>query len=120
MIQLKLQVFYLEKVEKEGGCPVILRTDNGTENTLIAAVQSYFCCDGHDEHAGTKAHIYGSSHSNQRIECWWSSFRKSRSNWWINFFKDNNIIIHNLYSAALLKDPAALYNNGNVNIKSIR
>ena len=30
------------------------------------------------------------------------------------------IIIHNLYSAALLKDPAALYNNGNVNIKSVR
>ena len=29
------------------------------------------------------------------------------------------IIIHNLYSAALLKDPAALYTNGNVNIKSI-
>ena len=30
------------------------------------------------------------------------------------------IIIHNLYSAALLKDPAALYNNDNVNIKSVR
>ena len=30
------------------------------------------------------------------------------------------IIIHNLYSAALLKDPAAVYNNGNVNIKSVR
>ena len=30
------------------------------------------------------------------------------------------IIIHNLYSAALLKDLAALYNNDNVNIKSVR
>ena len=80
--------FYLEAVEMEGGCPVILRTDTGTENTVIAAVQSYFRCDGQDEHAGAKAHVYGSSHSNQRIECWWSSFRKSRSNWWINFFKD--------------------------------
>ena len=30
------------------------------------------------------------------------------------------IIVHNLYSAALLKDPAALYNNDNVNIKSVR
>lgn len=80
--------FYLETVENEGGCPVILRTDNGTENSLIVAVQSHFRCDGHDEHAGTKAHVYGSSHSNQRIECWWSSLRKSRSNWRINFFKD--------------------------------
>ena len=55
---------------------------------LIAAVQSYFPCDGQDEHVGTKAYVYGSLHSNQRIECWWSSFGKSRSNWWINFLKD--------------------------------
>lgn len=80
--------FYLEAVEELGGCPVILRTDTGTENTVIAAVQSYLRCDGQDEHAGAKAHVYGSSHSNQRIECWWSSFRKLRSNWWMNFFKD--------------------------------
>ena len=80
--------FYLEAVEELGGCPVILRTDTGTENTVIAAVQSYLRCDRQDEHAGAKAHVYGSSHSNQRIECWWSSFRKSRSNWWMKFFKD--------------------------------
>ena len=76
--------FYLEAVEELGGCPVILRTDTGTENTVIAVVQSYLRC----EHAGAKAHVYGSSHSNLLIECWWSSFRKSRSNWWMNFFKD--------------------------------
>ena len=35
-----------------------------------------------------KRREYGTSHSNQRIECWWSSFRKLRSNWWMNFFKD--------------------------------
>jgi hypothetical protein len=80
--------FYLQAVADEGGCPVILRTDLGTENTVIAAVQSYFPCDGQDEHAGSKAHVYGSSPANQRIECWWSSFRKTYSNWWINFFKD--------------------------------
>lgn len=34
-----------------------------TENYLIALVQSYSRCDGQDEHAGTKAHAYGSSHS---------------------------------------------------------
>ena len=79
--------FYLEAVEELGGCPVILRTDTGTENTVIAAVQSYLRCDGQDEHPGAKAHVYGSSHSNQRIECSWSSFRKSRSNCWMNFFK---------------------------------
>ena len=47
--------FFLEAVEELGGCPIILRTGTGTENTVIAAVQSYLRCDGQDEHAGAKA-----------------------------------------------------------------
>ena len=31
---------------------------------------------------------YGDSKRNQRIEAWWSCFKKSRSSWWINLFKD--------------------------------
>ena len=30
------------------------------------------------------------------------------------------LIIHSQYSATLLKDPTALYNNGDINIKSVR
>lgn len=78
--------FYLGAVEELDGCPVILRTDTGTENTVIAAVQRYLRCDGQDEHAGAKAYVYGPSHSNERIECWWSSFRKSHSDRWMTFF----------------------------------
>ena len=29
------------------------------------------------------------------------------------------IIIHSLYSKGFLKDPVTLYNNGNINIKSL-
>ena len=47
-------------------------------------MQCYFRDGGHD---GENAHRYGSSPSNQRIESWWSFFRRSRSNWWINYFK---------------------------------
>ena len=79
---------YLDAVKKYDGCPVLLRTDNGTENVIMAAMQAYFRSDGDDELAGVNAHRYGSSPANQRIECWWSFLRKNRSNWWINFFKD--------------------------------
>ena len=33
------------------------------------------------------AHVFGSS-PNQRIEGWWSFYRRNRSTWWINYFKD--------------------------------
>ena len=54
----------------------------------MAAIQSYFRCNGDDEYSGEKAHRYGTLPSNQRIKCWWFYLRKNCSNWWINFFKD--------------------------------
>ena len=60
---------------------MIVRSDCGSESVLVAAMQSYFRPDGDDEFAGSKAHQYGSSPSNQRVEGWWSIFRQSRSDW---------------------------------------
>ena len=73
--------FYLDCVEEHGGCPLMTCTDYGTENCNIAALQSYFRSD-------EDAHKYGTSTRNQRIENWWSHFRKSCAHFWINFFKD--------------------------------
>ena len=70
------------------GCPLIVQSDCGTENGNIAATQRYFREDTTDEYAGEKAHRYGESKRNQRIESWWSCFRKTRSSWWINLVKD--------------------------------
>ena len=67
---------YPDAVKKYDGCPILLRTDNGTENVIMAAMQAYFRSDGDDELAGVNAHRYGSSPANQRIECWWSSCEK--------------------------------------------
>lgn len=78
---------YLDAVQSLKGCPRLVRSDCGTENVLIAAMQSYFRANNEDERANTNAHQYGSSPSNQRIESWWSFFRRSRSNWWIDLFK---------------------------------
>ena len=65
-----------------------MRTDCGTENVVIAGVQSFLRAECNDDLAGEKAHRYGPSTGNQRIEAWWSYFRRSHLTWWINFFKD--------------------------------
>lgn len=79
---------YLNSVKELKGCPIIVRTDCGTENGMLAAMQCYFRSDGTDSFAGERAHQYGTSTRNQRIENFWSHLRKMRSHWWINFFKD--------------------------------
>lgn len=62
---------YLNCVKNVGGCPVELVTDLGTENVIVAAMQSFFR-DNPD------AHRYVPSPRNQRIECWWSYLSKTR------------------------------------------
>ena len=73
--------YYLEAVDEIGGCPVQLVTDLGTENGLMAGMQCFFRND-------IESHRYVPSPRNQRIEGWWSFFRRSHSTWWMNFFKD--------------------------------
>ena len=62
----------------------MVRTDRGTENTLMAAMQCFLRRSHSDDHASLKAHAYGPSTSNQRIEAWWSHLRKSWTTWWMN------------------------------------
>ena len=73
--------FYLNCVAELGACPVKLRTDCGTENGVMAAMQCTFPQDA-------DAHKYGSSPANQTIEGWCAFYRKNRSGWWIDFFKN--------------------------------
>ena len=65
-----------------------VKSDCGTENVVLSAMQCYLRADGTDQWAGDKAHVYGSSPANQRIEAWWSFLRRSRSSWWIDLFQD--------------------------------
>jgi hypothetical protein len=58
-----------------------LRTDKGTENSILAAIQCELLGD-------TKHHSYGTSPSNQRIEQFWSFFRPSTTAYYINLFRD--------------------------------
>ena len=72
--------FYVDALKKEKKVPSILRTDCGTENGVMAAIQCYL-------HQNAEAHKFSTSVSNQRIENWWSLMRRSYTGWIMNFFK---------------------------------
>ena len=72
---------FLQCVAECGGCPVKVRSDCGTENGIVAAIQCEF-------RGSADAHALGSSPANQRIEGWWSFYRRNCSTWWIKYFKD--------------------------------
>lgn len=74
--------YFLSCIKELRQIPRIIRADRGSENVNIAGIQRY--CSGNSNNS----FIFGTSTSNQRIECWWSSLRKSRIDWWINYFKD--------------------------------
>ena len=80
--------YFLDNVKAAHGCPARVYTDRGTENGLIAAMQCYFRAEGVDEYAGFRAHKYVKSVRNQRIEGYWSHYRRQRASWWIDFFND--------------------------------
>ena len=80
--------YFLDCVKQVNCTPQIIRSDKGTENTNIAAVQRFFRRAHQDEFGGNKSFIYGKSVSNQRIEAWWSFLRRECADWWINYFRN--------------------------------
>lgn len=76
-----IAAYYLDTVREQGGCSQELYTDLGTENGIMAGIHSFFRDD-------PDSHKYVPSPRNQRIEGWWSFFKKNWSSWWISFFKD--------------------------------
>ncbi|CAM4619244.1 unnamed protein product [Leuciscus chuanchicus] len=70
------------------GLPARLWTDCGTENGDMAAIHCSLREDHTDEFAGSLSHMYGTSTANQRIESWWSFFRKQRTQFWMDLFSD--------------------------------
>lgn len=92
---------YVNCVAEFGVCPRRLRTDCGTENGTMAALQCTLRSEHVDEFAGAKSHMYGTSTSNQRIDSWWSYFQKQRFGWLISLMLystlDNCIFYLHLY-----------------------
>ncbi|KAI7789248.1 hypothetical protein IRJ41_004186 [Triplophysa rosa] len=79
---------YYVKCVSDFGLPARLRTDCGTENGTMAAIHCALRAEHTDDFAGAQSHMYGTSTANQRIESWWSFFRKQRTKFWIELFSD--------------------------------
>ena len=94
----------LEHLKQHEGCPSWIRTDCGSENVVLAAIQSYLRRNHLDKYTGLESHIFGTSHGNQRIESWWSQYRGYRNTDIIDFFK--YIVDDNIYNPA---DPLHLH-----------
>ncbi|KAL3968992.1 hypothetical protein ACER0C_002821 [Sarotherodon galilaeus] len=80
--------YYLSCVGRLGVVPMRLRTDCGTENGIMAAVQCALRHHHDDHFSGESSHMFGSSTNNQRIESWWSIYRKGRAQFWMELFAD--------------------------------
>ena len=63
--------YYVTAVKQFGFCPRILRTDFGSDNVIMVNIQCQL-------RNSLRAHAYGTSQSNQRIDSWWSHMRKMR------------------------------------------
>lgn len=88
---------FLEAIQK-WGAPQRLRTDAGTENGVMAAIQA-------EIHQDVYAHIFGPSTSNTRIEGLWSKMSSVISSW-IDFFE--TMCDNRLFHKGHEKETAAL------------
>ena len=66
-----LQVITKNVLRKHGFSPLKTRTDCGTENGIIAAMQCFFQSEDNAPYSGESAHVFGTSTSNQRVQNWW-------------------------------------------------
>ncbi|PIK48035.1 hypothetical protein BSL78_15097 [Apostichopus japonicus] len=77
--------YYIEEVAKRNGCPRMIRADRGTENSVACHIQRYLRRHGVDAQVHN-SFIYGTSVTNQRIESFWSIFKKHFGQFWIDLF----------------------------------
>ena len=67
--------------------PTLVRSDLGTENSIVENVHQVFRYHHEDELAGINSFVKGKSTANQRIESFWGRQKRLCLNFWISFFK---------------------------------
>lgn len=78
--------YFMSSVQKLGGCPRIVRIDEGTENVNISVLQQE-CSQYYWGEELSYCVLKGKSTSNQRIESWWNQYRRQNSEYYIELFQ---------------------------------
>jgi len=76
--------FYLDAVKQVGSLPRKVRSDDGTDNSMVAAVHTFLRSRHSDEDAGLGCFLTGRSTANQRIEALVTS--SQGWSWMVAFF----------------------------------
>ena len=98
--------YFIQEVEARMGCPRMIRSDHGTKNGHLQAMQVFMRETHHDSLAGPKSFVMGKSTTNHRNECWWSILRKENTQHWINVFsnlKDNGMFSEDFLDKNLIR-----------------
>lgn len=79
--------FFASCIRQQGGTPYFVRADRGTENVNTELMQRILRHENNDDHGRLQtSFLYGTSPANQRIEAYWSKFRSSSMQAWIDHF----------------------------------
>ena len=103
----KVTAHYFLKTVKSLKCvPTVIRSDKGSEKTIIESLQIGLRTYHEDHFSGKKSFIKGKSVHNQRIEYYWGQLRKHSANFFINFFK--SMIQQNIFNGSDLQKEKCL------------
>ena len=80
--------YYYSAIREMHGVPTRIRSDDGTENSIIESIQIFLRSAHDDEFAGIGSFLKGTSPANQRIESLWPQLAKDRPMWWRQFFAE--------------------------------
>ena len=80
--------YFLKEVEVINGTATKIRADLGSENSYVYGIQTFFRRNDNDEFSGNRSFQYGKSTSNQRIESWWSIYKRDTIQKYLDYFKD--------------------------------
>jgi hypothetical protein len=99
--------YYIKAIEDLGRCPGRIRSDRGTENTLVCEIQRGLRNDNLQLNAGgLSSFMYGKSTTNQRIEWRWGLNRKEGIQYWMNAFqriKDDGYFSGDFFDKELIR-----------------